>query len=210
MNESGVDRVAALSAALERADLDTVRLWGQIVANRLRRGGRVLAVGNGGSAVQAQHLVAELVGRFESERAPLVALALTADSAVVTAIGNNYGFEELYARQVRAQGREGDVLVAISISGASSNVIAAAVEANTVGMLTFAVTGVADSALGQVCDEVVSVESPEVSTIQEGHRLIAHELCAAIKAVLDWVPVVSLPTDLLDVQVHHVSGSSVA
>lgn len=141
MNESGTDRVAKLSAALEGADLEKVRSWGQMLANRLRRGGRVLAVGNGGSAAQAQHLVAELVGRFESERNPLAALALTTDSAVVTAIGNDYGFDELYARQVRAHGREGDVLVAISTSGRSANVITAAAEANALGMLTFALTG---------------------------------------------------------------------
>ncbi|MGO4618303.1 PfkB family carbohydrate kinase [Nocardia sp. 2YAB30] len=193
MNESGTDRVAKLSAALEGADLEKVRSWGQMLANRLRRGGRVLAVGNGGSAAQAQHLVAELVGRFESERNPLAALALTTDSAVVTAIGNDYGFDELYARQVRAHGREGDVLVAISTSGRSANVITAAAEANALGMLTFALTGPAGSALAQVCDEVVAIESSATSTIQECHLLIAHELCAAVDAALSSAPSGSMP-----------------
>lgn len=195
MNESGADRVAKLSEALERTDLDKVRSWGQMVASRLRRGGRVLAVGNGGSAAQAQHLVAELVGRFETERNPLAALALTTDSAVVTAIGNDYGFDQLYARQVRAHGREGDVLIAISTFGCSTNVIAAATEANELGMLTFALTGPADSVLARVCDEVVSVDSSATSTIQECHLLIAHELCAAVDAALASAPSTSQPTE---------------
>ncbi|WP_330230389.1 SIS domain-containing protein [Nocardia sp. NBC_00508] len=148
------------------------------------QGGRVLVVGNGRSAAQSQHLVAELVGRFESERSPLPALALAADCAVVTAIANDYGFDEVYARHVRAHGREGDVLVAFYPSGRSANVVAAAVEANGLGMLTLAVTGPFGSPLAKVCDEVVPVESAAISTIQECHLLITHELCGAIDAAL--------------------------
>lgn len=173
-----------LSAALESVDLEKVKLWGQMLADRLRQGSRVLAVGNGGSAAQAQHLVAELIGRFESERTPLSGLALTADSVAVTAIGNDYGFDEVFARQVRAHGRAGDVLVAMSTSGRSANVVAAAVEANALGMLTLALTGPADSPLAQECDDVAYVESSATSTIQECHLLITHELCAAVDAAL--------------------------
>lgn len=180
MNTAGVDRVRQLATVLEHLDLDKVRSWAELIANRLRCGGRLLVIGNGGSASQAQHLVAELVGRFESDRRPLAALALTADSAVLTALGNDYGFDELFARQVRAHGREGDVLIAISTSGHSANVISAAAAANGMGMLTLALTGPAGSALAHACDDVVSVEASETSTVQECHLLIAHELCAAV------------------------------
>lgn len=183
-NDVEVDRIAALTTALGYVDVERVKLWGRILADRLQQGGRVLVVGNGGSAAQAQHLVAELVGRFEPERAPLAAMALTTDSAVVTAVANDYGFDEVYARQVRAHGREDDVLVAFSTSGCSANVLAAAVEANGLGMLTLAVTGPFGSPLAKACDDVVSVEHPATSTIQECHLLITHELCGAIDAAL--------------------------
>jgi rfaE bifunctional protein nucleotidyltransferase chain/domain/rfaE bifunctional protein kinase chain/domain len=180
MNEIQADRVSRLTAALRRVDLSKVASWGEIIADRLRHGGRVLVVGNGGSAAQAQHLVAELVGRFESERDPLAALALSADSAVVTALGNDYGAEQLFARQVRAHGRDGDVLVAISTSGHSANVITAATQAKALGMLTLALTGPAGSTLARICDEAVTVQASAISTIQECHLLITHELCAAV------------------------------
>ncbi|MFD8249689.1 PfkB family carbohydrate kinase [Nocardia sp. NPDC059691] len=183
-NDVEVDRITALTTALGYMDVERVRSWGRILADRLQQGGRVLGVGNGGSAAQAQHLVAELVGRFESERTPLAAMALTTDSAVVTAVANDYGFDEVYARQVRAHGREGDVLVAFSRSGCSANVLAATVEANGLGMLTLAVTGPFGSPLARAFDEVVSVEWPTTSTIQECHLLITHELCGAVDSAL--------------------------
>lgn len=174
------NRIVALTTALEAADLGKVGRWGRELAGQLTRGGRVLVVGNGGSAAQAQHLAAELVGRFERERHPLSAIALTSDAAVLTAVGNDYGFDEVFARQVRAHARPGDVLVALSTSGRSTNVLAAIAAAQELGITTWAFTGPAGCPLSQMCDDAVSVEAAATSTIQECHLLLAHELCAAI------------------------------
>ena len=117
-----VDRLAAALPAL-RASCDTLARWGAALANGLTSGGRLLAAGNGGSAAEAQHLTAELVGRFEGERRPLPAIALHGDTSAITAIGNDYGYEEVFARQVRAHARPGDVLLLLSTSGRSRNLL---------------------------------------------------------------------------------------
>ena len=127
-----VDRLAAALPAL-RASGDTLARWGAALADRLTSGGRLLAAGNGGSAAEAQHLTAELVGRFEGERLPLPAIALHADTSAVTAIGNDYGYDEVFARQVRAHARPGDVLLLLSTSGRSRNLLKAAHAARCCG-----------------------------------------------------------------------------
>ena len=147
---SGLARVRESLEASARAKLDTLELSGariaeagQLLVERLRAGGRVLACGNGGSAADAQHLAAELAGRFDRERPALPALALTANSSDLTAIGNDYGFERVFARLVEAHGRPGDVLVAISTSGNSRNVLAAVECARSAGLATIALVGTA-------------------------------------------------------------------
>src|SRR4051794_34864356 len=143
-------------------------------------GHKVLLCGNGGSAADAQHIAAELVGRFVVERRPLAAIALTTDSSALTAIANDYGFEQVFARQVDALGAEGDVLIAITTSGASSNVVAAVAAARRRGMTVIGLTGARGAAFVASCDAGVAVPSLNTARIQECHITIGHLLCEAV------------------------------
>jgi D-sedoheptulose 7-phosphate isomerase len=163
-----------------RADEPRLEAWGRELAAVLLGGGRLLAAGNGGSASQATHLTSELVGRFQGERPAFSAIALCAESSALTAIGNDYGLEEQFARQVRGHGRPGDVLVALSTSGASPNVLAAVEAASECGMRTWALTGGPDCALARRCDDALCVDSDDTATIQEIHLIAIHLLCAAV------------------------------
>jgi len=179
---SGRAHLAALArplAALE-ADVGRIDRWGTELAEVLVGGGRVLVAGNGGSAAQAQHLTSELVGRYRDERRPFSAICLHADSSSVTAIANDYGVEELFARQVRAHGRHGDVLVALSTSGRSPNVLAAVAAAHQCGLTSWAVTGRAPNPLAEACTDAVVVDAPYTATVQEVHQVVVHLLCAAV------------------------------
>jgi type III pantothenate kinase len=178
--------VAQLRAALEDAEHDLARAeaWGTRLARRLRNGGRLLAVGNGGSAAEAQHLTAELVGRFETERGPLSAICLHGDASSLTAIANDYGIEEAFARQVCAHGRPGDVLIALSTSGRSPNVLAAARAAHECGLSVWGLTGPAPNPLADLCDEVVAFGAERACTVQELHLVAIHVLCAAVDEAL--------------------------
>ncbi|MEU5867774.1 SIS domain-containing protein [Nonomuraea sp. NPDC047529] len=159
----------------------TIRAWGGKLAGVLSAGGRLLACGNGGSAAEAQHLTAELVGRFRADRPPYAAIPLHGDSSSMTAIANDFGHEEVYARQVRAHGRPGDVLVCLSTSGGSPNVLAAARAAQEVGIAAWALTGPAPNPLAELCDEAVAVPAEETATVQEVHLAMIHLLCDAIE-----------------------------
>ena len=182
---TGREHVAALQDALTAltavdGDVERVEAWGRHLADVLSTGGRLLAVGNGGSAAQAQHLTSELVGRYRDERAPFSAIALHAETSSITALANDYGFAEAFARQVRAHGRRGDVLVALSTSGLSPNVVAAAAAAAEVGMTTWALTGPAPNPLAAASQGCVSVPAPDTATVQEVHQVVIHLLCAAV------------------------------
>jgi type III pantothenate kinase len=176
------DHLAALADALRLLDAECDRLneWGEDVATRLLAGGRLLAVGNGGSAAEAQHLTAELVGRYSTERRPLSAICLHADTSSLTAIANDYGLEEAFARQVRAHARPGDVLILLSTSGRSPNVLAAAEAANAIGVTTRALTGSAPNPLEDICDDTIALPAPSSATVQELHLVALHVMCAAI------------------------------
>jgi len=178
--------VASLSAALPAfaSCVDVVDDWGVRLAERLRAGGRLLAAGNGGSAAQAQHLTAELVGRFRQDRAPMSAICLSAETSSLTAIVNDYPPEELFARQVEAHARRDDVVVLLSTSGRSPNVVAAAERARAVGARTWALTGPRPNPLAEVADEVCAVESDYPATVQELHLVAVHVLCAAVDRAL--------------------------
>ena len=171
--------LAELRATLDQIDpeLDTLERWGSELARRLRGGSRLLACGNGGSAADAQHLTAELVGRFRDDRPPFSAIALHADTSSLTAIANDYGYARAFARQVAAHGRPGDVLVAISTSGSSENVVAAARVARREGLAVWALTGPAPNPLADVADETFAVPSDVTATIQEVHGVAVHLLC---------------------------------
>jgi D-sedoheptulose 7-phosphate isomerase len=182
-----LEALAAPLAALDR-DVDRLERWGRRLAGVLTGGGRLLAAGNGGSAAQAQHLTAELVGRYRDDRPPFSAIALCAESSAVTAIGNDYGIEEVFARQVRGHGRPGDVLVALSTSGRSANVLAAVDAANQGGMATWALSGRPGNPLAERCDDALCVDSPHTATIQEVHLIAVHLLCAAVDEALEVAP----------------------
>lgn len=189
--------VNALRGALRSLDseLDRIDAWGEELGGRLLAGARLLAAGNGGSAAEAQHLTSELVGRYVEDRVPLSAIALCTDAAAVTAIGNDFGIEEIFARQVRAHGRAGDVLVALSTSGTSPNVLAAVDAARETGLTTWALTGPGPCALADACDDALHVRADATATIQEVHLVVVHLLCAAVDREVShpdsrWAPVV--------------------
>ena len=159
----------------------------QRMAERLRQGGKILVCGNGGSAADAQHFAAELVNRFEMERPGLAAIALTTDSSALTSIANDYAFEQVFARQVRALGHPSDLLLAISTSGHSPNVLAAMVAAREIGMMTVALTGRDGGPMaGQLTENDLEIRASAAATarIQEVHILVIHCLCDLIDHIL--------------------------
>jgi D-sedoheptulose 7-phosphate isomerase len=147
----------------------------------LQTGGKVLLCGNGGSAADAQHIAAELTGRFERERRALPAVALTTDTSAMTAIANDYGFARIFARQVEALGRTGDALVAISTSGESDNVLAAVDAARLAGLQTVGLAGRTGGRLARACDRCIVVPERSTARIQECHILIGHIWCSLIE-----------------------------
>jgi D-beta-D-heptose 7-phosphate kinase/D-beta-D-heptose 1-phosphate adenosyltransferase len=171
--------VAELGPALRVADS-----WGTRLASVLAGGGRLLAAGNGGSAAQAQHLTAELVGRYHRDRPPFSGICLSAETSTLTAIGNDYPAEELFARQVQAHGRPGDVLVLLSTSGGSRNVVEAARRGRAGGLTVWAMTGPCPNAVARLADETLAVEAPETATVQELHLVALHVLCGAFDRAL--------------------------
>jgi D-sedoheptulose 7-phosphate isomerase len=167
-----------------RDGLPLIADWGERLAAVLTDGGRLLAAGNGGSAAQAQHLTAELVGRYRRERRAYSALALHAETSSVTAIGNDYGFDHVYARQVTAHGRPGDVLMLLSTSGRSANLIAAAVTARRAGLRVWALTGPGPNPLAEAADEALCVAAGSTATVQETHLVAVHLLCECFDAAV--------------------------
>ncbi len=167
--------IATKQSLLERVDiLTTVAKASEILVSALRQGNKVLLFGNGGSAADAQHIAAELVGRFAFDRPALPALALSVNSSCVTAIGNDYGFEKVFSRQLEALARSGDVAIGISTSGNSPNVLWAMSTAKKIGLHTIALTGSTGGKLKAAVDHCICVPSNETPRIQECHILIGH------------------------------------
>lgn len=164
-----------------RAHVPQLTRWGTDLADRLLRGHRLLAAGNGGSAAEAQHLTAEIVGRFDGERRPFSAISLHAESSSVTAIGNDYGFADVFARQVLAHARPGDVVLLFSTSGRSENLLRAARAARDTGALAWALTGTAPNPLCQECDDHLALPGPSAG-VQEAHLIALHLLCRVFDA----------------------------
>jgi D-sedoheptulose 7-phosphate isomerase len=173
------EAVAELGPALRVADS-----WGTRLASVLTGGSRLLAAGNGGSAAQAQHLTAELVGRYHHDRPPFSGICLSAETSSLTAIGNDYPPDELFARQVQAHGRPGDVLVLLSTSGGSRNVVEAARRGREGGLTVWAMTGPQPNALSRQADETLAVEAPATATVQELHLVALHVVCGAFDRAL--------------------------
>jgi D-sedoheptulose 7-phosphate isomerase len=152
-----------------------------LAVQTLQTGGKILFCGNGGSASDSQHLAAELTGRFIKDRKPLGAIALTTDTSALTSIANDYAFEEVFARQVMAIGRSGDLLVGISTSGNSQNIIRAVEEARVIGIRTVGLLGRDGGQLRALCDHAIVVPSDVTARIQEAHILIGHTFCGLIE-----------------------------
>jgi phosphoheptose isomerase len=180
-----VDRLAELGAAVRalHREADRFERWGELLAERLGEGARLLAAGNGGSAAEAQHLTAELVGRFDRERRPFSAIALHADTSSLTAIGNDYGYAEAFARQVRAHARPRDVLVLLSTSGRSENLLRAAEAGRECGATVLAMTGPLPNPLAERADDTLAVAG-STATVQEAHLVSVHLVCAAFETAL--------------------------
>lgn len=145
---------------------------------------KILLAGNGGSAADAQHIAGELVSRFYFDRPGLASMALTTDTSILTAIGNDYGYEKLFSRQIQANGVQGDMFIGISTSGNSPNIIKAIEEANDMGMITVGLTGTSGGKMAEICTYCVKVPSSETPRIQEAHILIGHIICSVIEEEL--------------------------
>ncbi|NKQ28505.1 D-sedoheptulose-7-phosphate isomerase [Streptomyces galbus] len=178
------DRLAQAIRAF-RGPAHRTEHWGERLAEVLGGGGRLLAAGNGGGAAQAQHRTAEIVGRYRDDRPPFSAIALHADTSATAAIANDYGVDEVFARQVRAHGRPGDVLMLLSTSGASANLLSAAAAGRGAGLRVWALTGPAPNPLLAGSDEALCVAAPAAATVQELHLVAVHMICAAFDAALE-------------------------
>ncbi len=185
MSTERLIRQAIIEGQRVKAALDpsAIAHAAELMRDACLAGKKILLCGNGGSAADAQHIAAELVGRFVAERRPLAAIALTTDTSALTAIANDYGYEHVFSRQVEALGAPGDVLVAITTSGTSKNVVAAVAAARAIGMKVIALTGAKGAAFVASCDAGVAVPSTVTARIQECHIAIGHFLCEAIDEV---------------------------
>lgn len=183
--EDYLQRSAEMSAALATSPgAARVQEAADLVTAAIRGGGRVMFCGNGGSAADAQHLAAELMGRLLLEREPYAAVALTTDTSVLTAIGNDYGYEHTFSRQVTGLGQPGDVLVGITTSGGSRNVIEAAQVARAKGIRVIALLGPKPSPLDELADVALHVQGDQAGHIQQGHITLGHALCNEVEADL--------------------------
>jgi D-sedoheptulose 7-phosphate isomerase len=176
-------------AALERATQDAALLAAArkiagIIFGALRAGNKLLIIGNGGSAADAQHIAAEIVGRYKPDRPAYAAIALTTDTSALTAIGNDYGFEQVFARQVAGLGQRGDVLLALSTSGRSPNILAALTTARARGLFTIGFTGSKGQSLGALCDHLLIAPSDDTAVIQQIHLTVAHGICDEVEQAL--------------------------
>ena len=193
MKQSSKDPIAAHLAlsreALERASgaaglLEVARKIAEVIASALRGGGKLLVAGNGGSAADAQHISAEIVGRYKKDRPAYAAIALTTDTSALTAISNDYGFEQVFSRQVEGLGRRGDVLLALTTSGRSPNILAALKTARQQGLITVGFTGSKGTALAASCDHLLIAPSDDTAVIQQIHMAFAHGICEVIEQTL--------------------------
>ncbi|MBC8029394.1 MAG: D-sedoheptulose 7-phosphate isomerase [Pyrinomonadaceae bacterium] len=183
LTRSLAEHLAAIQGLLD-SKLSEIEQAGQLICDTLSSGNKVLLCGNGGSAADAQHIAAELVGRYEQPRRAFPAIALTTDTSALTALSNDYGYEDVFARQVQALGAAGDVLIAISTSGKSPNVIRAAERARAIGCKTIGLTGVTGEPLASYCDLTIVVPALRTSRVQEAHITIGHLWCEMVDALI--------------------------
>ena len=177
--------LAALQdAGQDRELLRLVAAIAQAIEGSLRAGGKLLIAGNGGSAADAQHLAAEFLSRYVVDRGPLPAVALTTDTSVLTAVGNDYGFEHVFERQVRGLGRPGDAFLAISTSGRSRNILSALETARDMGLVTIGFSGAAETEMRPLCRHFLAVASHETAIVQQIHMVAGHAICALVERAM--------------------------
>lgn len=185
-----IQETQQLMSAMLANDTLLARLEAAAVAciQAMKNGSKIMLAGNGGSAADAQHIAGEFVSRFAFDRPGLPAIALTTDTSILTAIGNDYGYENLFARQVQAHAQKGDVFIAYSTSGASPNVIAALKEARKREVICIGMTGNRGGPMKELCDYYLDVPSADTPKIQEGHAVLGHTLCGLVERALFKVP----------------------
>jgi len=171
----------ALHQRVRQGEAEPIVAAAAAIAAALRGGGKLLVFGNGGSAADAQHVAAELIGRFQHERAALAAIALTTDTSVLTSLANDYAFERVFVRQIEALGKPGDAALAISTSGGSANVVAALAVARRLGLRTIALTGRDGGEAGRAAEIHINVPSPSTARVQEVHRTLLHVICELVE-----------------------------
>ena len=164
--------------------LETIREISLSIVDAYENGNKVLIAGNGGSAADAQHIAGELVSRFYFDRPGLASIALTTDTSILTAIGNDYGYEKIFSRQIEANGAKGDIFIGISTSGNSKNIIEALKISRSIGVTTVGLTGTSGGLMTDLCDYCIKVPSSETPRIQESHILIGHIICAIVERVI--------------------------
>lgn len=164
--------------------LEKVDAAAQACIDSMKRGRKILLAGNGGSAADAQHIAGEFVSRFAFDRPGLPAIALTTDTSILTAIGNDYGYEKLFARQVQAHGNEGDIFIGYSTSGKSANILRAFEEARSRGLVCIGLTGNRGGPMRELCNHLLEVPSSDTPKIQEGHLVLGHILCGCVENAL--------------------------
>jgi D-sedoheptulose 7-phosphate isomerase len=176
---------AGLTKAVQSSELlATAHTIADITTNALRAGNKLLLIGNGGSAADAQHIAAEIVGRYKQERPGWAAIALTTDSSALTAIANDYGFEQIFARQVQGLGKPGDVLFALTTSGRSPNILAALRVAHDIGITTIGFTGTKGEGMRASCDHLLVAPSEDTPVVQQIHMMVMHAICDDVEQAL--------------------------
>ena len=189
-SQTALDAIAPLKRSLEEhletiqslldAKLGEIERAGSLICQTLAAGNKILLCGNGGSAADAQHIAAELVGRYEQQRRAFPAIALTTDTSALTALSNDYGYDQVFARQVLGLATKGDLLIAISTSGKSNNIVKAVEEAKRIGCQSLALTGCSGEPLASLCDFAVVIPSERTSRVQEAHITIGHLWCEMV------------------------------
>lgn len=179
-----LSREAIERAALDVHLLEAARKIAETIAKALRGGHKLLIAGNGGSAADAQHIAAEIVGRYKKDRPAYAAIALTTDTSALTAIGNDFGFEQVFSRQVEGLGKRGDVLLAITTSGRSPNILSALKAARSQGLVTAGFTGARGAGMAASCDHLLVVPSEDTAVIQQVYMAFAHGICDVIEQTL--------------------------
>lgn len=178
-----------VAAMLEDAKLITTTEAAAVACiNTLQSGGKILLAGNGGSAADAQHIAGEFVSRFAFDRPGLAAIALTTDTSILTAIGNDYGYERLFSRQVQALGNRGDIFIGYSTSGKSANILRAFEESKTKGLICVGLTGNLGGSMRELCDYLLEIPSSDTPKIQEGHLVIGHIICGLVERAIFKAP----------------------